>query len=169
MVINLDAPTDFTLKSFQNALQGFPEKNLFRGAPVKVYHPGKASGVLKGGNLITMTALIDTDWEVNLEGAIVFLEDVDEKLHQVDRYLTQWILSGKFSGVRALVLGDFRGIKSRDVYQVLASQMEIAIPVVHCPYIGHVPNKITLPIGAAVEIDTQKKSLLITALPAPGV
>ncbi|HJV33633.1 LD-carboxypeptidase [Geomonas sp.] len=167
MVINLHDPTEFTLKSFQNALQGFPEKNLFRGAPVKVYHHGKASGVLKGGNLTTMSALIDTDWDVNLEGAIVFLEDVDEKLYRVDRYLTQWILAGKFSGVQALILGDF-GLKSRAVYHILASQMEISIPVVHCPFIGHVLNMITLPIGAGVEIDTNKKSLVITSIATPG-
>lgn len=168
MVINLDGPTDFTVGSFLNAMDGFPEKNLFKGAPLKVYVPGTATGTLKGGNLITLTALIDTPWEVDLTDSILFLEDVDEKLHQVDRYLTQWILAGKLAGVRGIILGDFRGIKSRQVYDILASQMELAVPVVHCPYLGHVTNKITFPIGAEVELCTEKKRLLIKQMNFPG-
>ncbi len=161
MVINLATPTAFTLKSLVNAVKGYAEKNLLKGARLKVYNPGSARGILKGGNLITLTALIHTDWEIDTTDAILFLEDVDEKLHQVDRYLTQWILAGKFKGVKALILGDFRGIRSRQVHDILASQMEMDFPVVHCPYIGHVANKITLPIGAEVELNTDRRQLLI--------
>lgn len=168
MLINLDTPTAFTLKSFLNAIKGYREKNLFKGAPCKVYNPGSATGILKGGNLITLTALIDTDWEIDTTDSILFLEDVDEELHSVDRYLTQWILAGKFNGVKALILGDFRGIRSKQVYDILASQMELDFPVVHCPYIGHVANKITLPIGAEVELDTDIKQLLIKKMSFPG-
>ena len=168
MVINLSAPTAFTLDSFMNALQGYPEKNLFKGAPIRVYQHGSATGVLKGGNLITMTALIDTDWEMETDNSILFLEDVDEKLHQVDRYLTQWILSGKFKGVKAIILGDFRGIRSKQVYDILATQMELNIPVVHCPYVGHVANKITMPIGAEVELNTRSRRLVIKNMLFPG-
>lgn len=168
MVINLGSPTPFTLKSLQNALGGYAEKNLFKGAPVRVYQPGSAAGTLKGGNFITLTALIDTPWEIDTAGSILFLEDVDEKLHQVDRYLTQWILAGKFQGIRGLILGDFRGIQSRKVYDILASQMRLDFPVVHCPYIGHVANKITLPVGAEVELDTATRRLTITEMAFPG-
>lgn len=168
MVINLDKPTAFTVKSLLSALNGFPEPNLFKGAPVTVYRPGAATGVLKGGNLITLTALIDTDWEIETKGAILFLEDVDEKLHQVDRYLTQWILSGKFKGIKGLILGDFRKIRSTRVYEILSSQMALDFPVVHTPYIGHVKNKITLPIGARVALNTEHKQLLIEEINLPG-
>ncbi len=168
MLINLDKPTPFTLKSLVNAFTGYPEKNLLKGARCKVYNPGSASGILKGGNLITLTALIDTDWEIDTTNAILFLEDVDEKLHQVDRYLTQWILAGKFKGLKALILGDFRGIGSQKVYDILASQMALDFPVVHCPCIGHVKNKITLPIGAGVDLNTEQKQLLIREMSFPG-
>lgn len=168
MVINLDTPTAFTLSSFMNAVKGYPEKDLFKGVPVKVYNPGVASGVLKGGNLITITALIGSNWDMDTDNSILFLEDVDEKLHQVDRYLTQWILAGKFKGVKAVILGDFRGIKNRQVYDILASQMELNFPVIHSPYIGHVVDKITLPIGAEVELNTYKKQLVIKKMSFPG-
>ena len=168
MVINLDKPSAFTVKSFLSALNGFPDKNLFKGVPVTVYHPGVATGVLKGGNLITLTALIDTNWEISMDGAILFLEDVDEKLHQVDRYLTQWILAGKFKGLKGLILGDFRKIRNSRVYAILSSQMEVDFPVVHTPYVGHVKNKLTLPVGAEVELNTARKQLLIKEINLPG-
>jgi muramoyltetrapeptide carboxypeptidase len=159
MVINFSPPSRFTIRSFLNAAKGFPNRNLFEGVPVKVHRSGIARGRLKGGNLITLTALIGTEWEVDTEGTILFLEDVEEKLYEVDRYLTQWILAGKLQRVKGLILGDFRGIKERDVYSILFSQMKIGFPLVSCPYIGHVRNKITLPIGARVELNTMKKAL----------
>lgn len=161
MVINFSPPSRFTVRSFLNAVHGFPNRNLFEGAPVEVYRSGIARGRLKGGNLITLAALIGTEWEIDANGTILFLEDVDEKLHEVDRLLTQWILAGKLRKVKGLILGDFRGIKNRDVYPILSSQMKIDFPVVSCPYIGHVKNKITLPVGARVELNTMKKGLVL--------
>jgi muramoyltetrapeptide carboxypeptidase len=161
MVINFSEPSRLTIQSFLNALHGFPHKNLFDGVPVSVYHSGIARGTLKGGNLITLTALMGTAWEINSEGSILFLEDVNEKLYEVDRNLTHWILAGKLSKVKGLILGNFKGLRSRDVYQILKDQMKIDFPLVHCPYIGHGKHKITLPVGARVELNTPKKSLTI--------
>lgn len=161
MVINFSEPSRLTTRSFLNALHGFPNKNLFDGVPLIVYRSGMARGILKGGNLITLTALMGTAWEINTEGTILFLEDVNEKLYEVDRNLTHWILAGKLSKVKGLILGNFKGLRSRDVYQILKDQIKIDFPLVHCPYIGHGKHKITLPVGARVELNTPKKSLTI--------
>ena len=164
MAINFTKPTHFTVRSFINALDGFPRKDLFAGAPVEVYNPGKARGVLKGGNLVTLSALLGTPWETRVDGAILFFEDVDELPHEVDRLLSHWILAGKFGRIKGLILGDFRGVKNPAAWRVVTEQMKVRFPVVHCPYIGHVKNKITLPIGARVELDTKRKSLEILSV-----
>ena len=161
MIVNFSKPQRFTVRSFLNAVQGFPEKNLFAGAPVRVYRPGKARGILKGGNLATLTALIGTEWEIETAGSVLFLEDVDEKLYRVDRYLTQWIQAGKLKKIKGLILGDFSGLRSMDVYRILSTEMKIHFPLVHTPYIGHGKYKITLPVGATVSLNTSKKSLTI--------
>ncbi len=119
MLINFSNPTRFTVRSFLNAIHDFPEKNLLAGAPVKVYKQGIARGTLKGGNLITLTALIGTAWEIDTDGVILFLEDVDEKKHEVDRSLTQWIMAGKLNQIKGLILGDFQGIPNKDIYKIL--------------------------------------------------
>jgi len=161
MLTNFSKVSKFTFNSFLNAVNNFPNKNLFNRAPVNVYRPGIAKGVLKGGNLITLTALIGTDWEIDTDASILFFEEVEEKLHGIDRCFTQWILKGKFRRIKGLILGNFKGFNPKDVYKILSEQMKADFPVVHCPYIGHVKNKITLPVGATVELNTYKKSLIL--------
>jgi muramoyltetrapeptide carboxypeptidase len=161
MLINFSPLRRFTLNSFLNALHGFPEKDLIKNAQVKIFHPGTARGTLKGGNLVTLTALTGTPWDIKTDGCILFLEDVDEKIHEVDRCLTQWIFAGKFEKIRGLVLGDFRGIEPGEVYKIISRQLKIRFPVIHTPFIGHVKNKITLPVGARVELNTVKRSLTL--------
>ncbi|OPY87915.1 MAG: hypothetical protein A4E72_01414 [Syntrophus sp. PtaU1.Bin208] len=51
---------------------------------------------------------------------------------------------------------------------MIASQMDIKIPVVSCSYIGHGDNKMTLPVGAQVELDTDRRSLEIQEISLPG-
>ncbi|MFH1367848.1 MAG: LD-carboxypeptidase [Elusimicrobiota bacterium] len=162
MVVNFEKASRFTVRSFMNAVNGFPEKNLFKGTKVSVYRRGTATGTLVGGNLVTLTSLIGTKWEIYTAGHVIFLEDVDEKLHQIDRYLTQWALKGKFNGIKGLVLGDFRGIKNKEVWKILSNQIKVNFPVVYCPNIGHVKDKLTLPIGAKVKLDTRGKQLTIS-------
>ncbi len=161
MVINFARSPRITVDSFLNAIRGFPNRNLFNGAPVEVYNPGVARGILKGGNLVTLTALIGTEWEIRTKGSILFLEDVNEVLYRIDRHLTQWTLGKKFRGVKGLILGNFKGLRNKEVYKILSSQIRIDFPVVHCPYIGHLRHKITLPIGAPVELNTAQKSLVL--------
>ena len=161
MVLNFSNPTRFTIRSFLNAIHDFPEKNLLAGAPVKVYKPGTARGTLKGGNLITLTALIGTAWEIDTEGIILFFEDIDEKKHEVDRSLMQWILAGKLNQIKGLILGNFRGIPNKDIFKILREQLKMTFPVVYCPYIGHGKNKLTLPVGARVELNTFNQSLTL--------
>jgi len=161
MLINFAPLRKLTVESFLNAINHFPDKNLFSGLNICVYKHGIEKGILKGGNLITLTSLLGTQWEIDTNHTVLFFEEVDEKLHKIDRCITQWILAGKFKKIKGLILGDFRGIGNREIYKILSSQTKINYPVVQCSNIGHVKNKITLPIGARVELDTYKKSLFI--------
>lgn len=169
MLINFSTATKFTIKSFLNAIDGFKNKELFSGVKIKILKHGKTEGVLKGGNLVTLTSTFGTPWEVNVKDSILFLEEVDEPLYKVDRALTQWILSGKLRQIKGLILGNFRGLRIDDVYKILVEQQKIKIPVVYCKYIGHLKNKITLPVGAKVYLNTYNRSLKITNINLPNL
>ncbi|MEI7905466.1 MAG: LD-carboxypeptidase [Candidatus Firestonebacteria bacterium] len=161
MVISLEKPSKLTIRSFVNAAYGFPKKELLYSSPVKVFKSGRAEGILKGGNLMTLSSLFGTKWELKTENCILFLEEVDEKLYEVDRYLSQWIIAGKFKNIKGLLLGNFKGIKPAEVYKIISSQLKIKFPVMYCGNIGHVKNKLTLPVGAKAELDTARGALTL--------
>jgi muramoyltetrapeptide carboxypeptidase len=62
---------------------------------------------LVGGNLSLWHTLAGTPWQPDCRGKIVFLEDLDEKLYAIDRYVVQLEQAGMFNGAAAIVLGDF--------------------------------------------------------------
>ena len=67
---------------------------------------GDAEGVLYGGCLSMLVASFGTPYEIQTEGTILFLEDVNAKPYQVDRMLMQLKLAGKFTGVRGVIFGE---------------------------------------------------------------
>jgi len=68
---------------------------------------GIAEGHLLGGNLSLMVTLLGTPFEPRFEGAILFLEDVDEPPYSVDRMLTHLLMAGALEKVAGIVLGKF--------------------------------------------------------------
>lgn len=65
---------------------------------------------LSGGNLSLLDISIKDCWEFDACDRIVIIEDVHEKAHKISRTLKYLQRIGKFSGVKALVLGDFLGV-----------------------------------------------------------
>ena len=70
-----------------------------------VLAPGRATGVLSGGNLSLLASLCGTGYQPSFAGRIALLEDIGEQPYRVDRLLTQLLQSGAFAGVRQM-LGD---------------------------------------------------------------
>ena len=67
--------------------------------------PGTARGRLLGGNLTVLTALMGSPYLPAFDGAILFLEDVNEDIYRVDRMLTQLALAGVLGKLRGFVFG----------------------------------------------------------------
>ncbi len=79
--------------------------------------PGKASGVLVGGNLSTLVPLLDTWADVTrLGGFILFVEEIEESMHHIDRMLNMLLLRGLMARCRGIVLGDFTGCAGEFTY-----------------------------------------------------
>lgn len=125
----------------------------------------EVTGQMIGGNLSVMASLIGTPYELNARGKILFLEDVDESFYRLDRMMTQLVLSGSLSGVKALVLGNFHRCEDRvpktapplrksmsltsglmAVFGTVGAQLKI--PVVMGLPVGHGEAGMALPLGA---------------------
>lgn len=128
---------------------------------------GTAKGIVKGGNLTTLVSMIGTPFEPDFSGSILFLEDVGEVPYRIDRMVTQMRLSGKFKGVKAVILGDFsyrefrppadKYVNPHDI--VNSMKLEKDVPVISNFPSGHGSSNMAFLLGATAEINAEAKTL----------
>ena len=75
--------------------------------PLKTLKTGKVYGQLLGGNLSLIACLMGTPFLPKLFDSILFLEDVEEAPHRVDRMLAQLLNAGVLRRLAGLVFGKF--------------------------------------------------------------
>jgi len=121
---------------------------------------GVAEGPLAGGNLTLLHCLVGTPYFPDLDGAILFLEDVGEKLYQVDRMLAHLSLAGVLQRLAGVAVGRFTELEraGRDgalgFDEVLSSYFEpLSIPVAYGFPVGHIEAQWTLPLGVRARLD----------------
>ncbi|MGH7525479.1 MAG: S66 peptidase family protein [Gemmatimonadales bacterium] len=121
---------------------------------------GVAEGPLAGGNLTLLQCLIGTPFFPELDGAILFLEDVDEDLYRVDRMLAHLRAVGALDRLAGVAVGRFTGLQRHmkdgalGFDEVLATYLlPLGIPVAHGFPIGHIEAQWTLPLGVRARLD----------------
>jgi muramoyltetrapeptide carboxypeptidase len=161
--------TEFTRSSFLEAmsLNGVAAM-MMRGPGMTTLVGGKARGRVVGGNLALVAALVGTPYAWNLDGAILVLEDVSEQVYRIDRMLTQLCLSGALKRLAGLAFGNFTDIPDdpsnaeRGLERVLRQFAEnIGVPAVMNFPIGHMPDHLTVPLGAIAELDADACDLCV--------
>jgi muramoyltetrapeptide carboxypeptidase len=138
------------------------------GGP-KALVPGRATGLLMGGNLSLVAALTGTPYALEPEGKIVFLEDVNEEPYRVDRMLTQLRLAGVFERCEGVVLGSWTHCEAEDpersltLLQVFNDVIAPAgKPVLMGFPAGHCLPTLSLPLGVKVVVDADEGTLRVT-------
>lgn len=119
-----------------------------------------AEGTLWGGNLSVLASLAGSPYMPDIQGGILFLEDVGEQPYRIERMLQTLHLAGVLSKQRAIIFGDFRMGTIRDVYDssydftsVVNNVSRITkVPVLTGFPFGHITNKATFPLGAHAQI-----------------
>jgi muramoyltetrapeptide carboxypeptidase len=121
---------------------------------------GQAEGPLWGGNLCLMQCLIGTRHFPDLDGAILFLEDVDEKLYAIDRMLAHLRMVGALDRLAGAAIGRFTLMERHTQYGALGLDEvldtyfgPLGIPVAHGFPIGHIDDQWTLPLGVRARLD----------------
>ena len=114
---------------------------------------GSSSGRILGGNLSVFAALIGTVYLPSMKEKILMLEDINEmKMLKV------------FKQVRGVILGRFVGCYEHDPMKktlTLGEVMEdylshLKIPVLYAFPHGHIKDKVTVPLGLKVKINSTK-------------
>ncbi len=125
---------------------------------------GRGTGTLVGGNLSLVVSTLGTPFEVDLRGRVLFLEEVGEEPYRVDRMMTHLWLTGKLQELAGLVIGKMTDCVPNDykpaftqtlsVEEVLRTRLEpLGIPVMYGTMIGHIKDKITVPLGITATVD----------------
>lgn len=155
MVATLGRADDATCERHLNALEGRGPAQLSDLQPIT---RGRAEGVLVGGNLTVLCAMLGTPQLPSLDGSVLFLEDIGEKPYRVDRMLTSLRDAGVLHGVRGIVLGAFEkadaGPDGVTVDEVLQERLhDLGVPVLAGLPCGHVEDNLELPFGTRVVVD----------------
>ncbi|KAF1011487.1 MAG: putative murein peptide carboxypeptidase [Pseudomonas fluorescens] len=131
--------------------------------PLTTLEPGIARGRLLGGNLSMIASLMGTAYEIQAEGIILLIEDVNEPLYRIDRLLNHLRLAGKLAQVAGVLVGDVAGVDSAALERLLKQTFEpLRIPVLAGWRSGHCDPNLTLPMGAMVRLDAGQKQLVLS-------
>lgn len=151
-----------------------------RWQKLEILKKGKAEGRLVGGNLSVLRTLIGTPYEPNWRGKILFWEEFNETVQDIDFCLTHLRLAGIFKKISGMVIGKLVGcdiLRSDDDWKktktlsmnkiILEICKDYSFPIIKGIAFGHYCPQITLPIGLKASIDTSK--LLPFSIDEPAV
>jgi muramoyltetrapeptide carboxypeptidase len=145
------------------SVKSFPPGFVY--APV----PGKATGVLLGGNLTALFSLMGTRYQPSFQNRILFLEDRNERNDVLERWLTSLFLSGELARVNAILFGVFEGCGIRGAYNLLSLEdiftehlKELKKPSCFGMSFGQAQNCRVIPLGIPAVVNTETGLLEFT-------
>lgn len=136
----------------------------FQAEAGHLIRPGKAEGVLVGGNLSNLCHLIGTPFACTYRGCILFVEETGEALYRIDRMLTQMKLAGCFQGMTGLVLGSFEACGPQAEIRDLIDRLfaDASMPIMAGLPAGHGDRNLTFPLGLPAAMDADAGELIIS-------
>lgn len=128
---------------------------------------GGASGPLLGGCLSLLSATLGTPYFPDLDGSLVFWEDVNEEPYKVDRMLTHLGLSGNLANIEGMIVGHLEGGEKTgrepaEWPSLVASNLSgFSWPLAWGLESGHFAPNRTLPVGLPARLDTANGRLVL--------
>jgi muramoyltetrapeptide carboxypeptidase len=161
---------DFSVSYVKSVLMD-KEQTLLNVGPKEedlpvVINPGKARGVLVGGNLSVLAGIIGSTYLPQWKNKILFLEETEEEPYSIDRMLTQLRLAGVLENISGFVFGKCvkceaeEPEKSFTFMEVVDQHIKpLGIPSFYGAMIGHIENKLTVPLGIMAEMNADKGTI----------
>ncbi len=124
---------------------------------------GSVTAELTGGNLSLITSQLGTRFDIETNGKILFLEEIDEYLYHTDRMIRQLKLAGKLDKLAGLIIGDFTDMKNNaspfgeNVHEIISEAVkEFDYPVAFDFPAGHDKRNLALTFGQTWQLDISK-------------
>lgn len=130
-------------------------------APFQTLVTGKGSGILIGGNLSLIVALAGSTYLPSMKNSLLFIEEIEEETYRFDRMMNQLRITGMLNAAAGVIIGELTDVKASDTTkpfltpeQVLNDYLSgLKKPVVRGLVYGHIPRKLTMPIGIKATLD----------------
>lgn len=123
---------------------------------------GKAEGTLVGGNICTFTPLLGCkgDATTAADDIILFIEEVGESMHNIDRQFNMLLMHGVLSHCRGVILGEFTDCNAEFDYENVEAMIRQYLAPYNIPLLcgfpgGHGDVNLPLVMGAPVKIDVR--------------
>jgi len=138
------------------------KRKLVNSNGYKTVVPGKAEGILIGGNLNTFASIAGLGYYPDFKGSILMFEDEEESTDSTERLLNNLDMLGILKQSNAIIFGrpyKFKTTsKDRTLYDILCDFGEkYNIPVLADIDFGHTDPRLTIPVGVRARIDAEKK------------
>ena len=172
-VMCIHGPMAFQIASNQEPASSITRNILFGTVPQyripgnPYNRVGHAEGILIGGNLSSYSAIAGTKYQLSLkQDIILFIEEVEESLHGIDRLFYMLTLQENFERVKGIIFGTFNSIKYDlqygSVEQMLTAHLrEYEIPIC-CGFPVGSNSCIPLIEGAPCTLDVTPDHALLT-------
>ncbi len=161
-----DEKSKVSAESLRKAL--FGEKISYSLNNSKYNRKGIATGVLCGGNLSMLYSLNGSQSDINTEGKILFIEDIDEYFYHIDRMMMNLKRSGKLSKLAGLIVGGMNDMNDNEVaFGKTANEIisevvaEYNYPVYFDFTAGHLKDNYTLILGREATLEVGEKVSLV--------
>lgn len=126
-----------------------------------------AVGEIVPGNLTLIASLLGTPWQVDLNGKILFIEEVGEPAYRIHRLLQQLRYASCLDNLAGLVIGRFslRTEPGESTLEVSRDELDFILgrlfsdtsyPIFKSSDFGHSGLNLALPVGAMASIDKEK-------------
>jgi len=138
--------------------------------PTEYNRVGEASGILVGGNLALIYALLGTKYSFDFQDKILFIEDIGENFYALDRMIMSLELAGVFKKIKGLIVGGMTNMgkegenqyyeESFDPYvnqQIAKRVSNYDFPTVFNFPNGHIFDNRPLIIGSEITMNISRK------------
>jgi len=113
MPINFENNSTESLQSVKNSL--LRKSNRIECKSNAFNRLGKVDAKIVGGNLSILYSLLGSISDIDTEGKILFIEDLDEYLYHIDRMIMNLKRNGKLAKLKGLIVGGMNNMNDNEI------------------------------------------------------
>lgn len=153
------------METLINSLKGESSEYVFKSE--KFYRQGEVEAEICGGNLSILYSLMGSSSEIDTEGKILFIEDLDEYLYHIDRMMMNLKRAGKLDKLSALIVGGMNDMNDNKVpfgksaYEIIWDAVrDYNYPVCFGFPAGHIEDNFAIKMGAKAVLKISEDSVI---------